>query len=324
MNTYKLSLIVSLSAIINVVSCDIDHEPGPFQNTLANDKGLYDLYLFNVNTNVTTMITSSSDNLEWSYSFSPDSKKILYRDDFGINEMNIDGSENWSLVKGLSPSYSLDGSKIIFTDDQKLYSINTDGTNKTQICTTDIGLWYPVWSRDGENIACSSGNGLCIVDREGNLKVVSVVPGGSYEWSYDSKEIFYSNSSAQIFKYNIIQDKVSQITDNDKLNVTPKCNPVNNEIVFVSSSNFVADLVITDQDGSDQRVIIHKNQISAPCWSPNGDKIVFITDDSDVAVIDKNGENFKIINEIPGACKEPIWSNDGNYILYSRALFYLK
>jgi Tol biopolymer transport system component len=54
-----------------------------------------------------------------------------------------------------------------------------------------------------------------------------------------------------------------------------------------------------------------------------GDKIVFLTGESDLAVIDKTGENFQIINEIPGACMEAKWSRDGKYILYCRALFYM-
>ena len=105
------------------------------------EDGLDDLYLYNVNTKVTIMITSSPDNFEWSYSFSPDSKKILYIDEFGINEMNLDGSENRLLMAGgSSPCYSPDGSKIAFTDEKKLYLMNVDGTNKTQIVDTDIGL----------------------------------------------------------------------------------------------------------------------------------------------------------------------------------------
>jgi Tol biopolymer transport system component len=330
MKAVKLGLIISLPALIFAFSCNIDSE-SPFKPSgLENDEGLYDLYLYNVNTNVTSMITSSSDNIEWSYSFSPDSKKILYKDDFGINEMNIDGSDNWFLMSsGSSPCYSPDGRKIAFTDDQKLYLVNTDGSDKTQICNTNIGLMYPLWSNDGSTIACSSDSGLCIVALDGTLKVFpDVKSDGFYEWSSDSKDIFYEKSfsgSAHIFRYNFMLDKQTQITYDDKFNYSPTCNPINNEIVFISSrADYGTDLVITDQDGSSRRVILHKTLISSPCWSPTGDKIAFITGDSDLGVIDRNGENFKIINEIPGACKEPQWSNDGNYILYTRAIFNMK
>jgi Tol biopolymer transport system component len=330
MKANKLGLIISLSALIAAVSCNIDNEPSPFQKKYDSKDGLYDLYLYDVNTNVTTRITSSPDNIEWSYSFSPDSKKILYTDDFGINVMNLDGSQNWTLSKsGSSPCYSPDGSKIAFTDDQKLYLMNSDGTNKTQMVHTNLGLWYPVWSKNGSTIACSTDSGLCIVTLEGNLKIFSAVNSGTwYEWSNDSKEIFYdksvSISSEQIFSYNLVQNRESQITNDDKYNYSAQCNPITNEIVFTSSrADYGGDLVIANQDGTHRRVILHKGMISTPCWSPKGDKIVFLTEDSDLAVIDKTGENFQIINEIPGACMEAKWSRDGKYILYCRALFYM-
>lgn len=327
MKANRLGLIISLSAIVVAFSCDINNE-SPFDGK-GVEEGLDDLYLYNVNTKVTVMITSSPDNFEWSYSFSPDSKKILFIDDFGINEMNLDGSESKLLMAGgSSPCYSPDGSKIAFTDEKKLYLMNVDGTNKTQIVDTDIGLEYPAWSKDGANIACSSDSGLCIVDLEGNLKICHAGNSAEgYEWSYDSKDIFYGRdaySSVQIFRYNIMQDKEFQISNNDQFNYSPRCNPVTNEIVFTSFRfDYSRNLVIANQDGSDPRVILNKNQISAPCWSPNGDKIAFITTDINLAVIDRNGENYKIINVFPEACMEPKWSNDGKYILYCRALFYM-
>ncbi len=329
MKDYKLGLIISLSAIILAVSCKIDSEPP--SNGNGDKEGLYDMYLYDVNTEVTTRITSTPDNYEWFYSFSPDSKKVLYQDDFGINEMNLDGSEFRFLVAGgTSPCYSPDGSKIAYTYDQKLYLIDIDGTNQTQIGNPNLRVSYPVWSKDGASIACSSDSGLHIIALGGNSIVFPVVQSGEkYEWSYDSKEIFYdkfiSVSSAQIFKYNIMQEKEYQITENDKFNYFPRCNPVNDEIVFTSSrADYGADLVITDQEGLVPRVILHQSLIASPFWSPTGDRIVFITEDSDVATINKNGGNYKILNEIPGACLEPKWSHDGNYILYYRAIYYLR
>jgi Tol biopolymer transport system component len=82
--------------------------------------------------------------------------------------------------------------------------------------------------------------------------------------------------------------------------------------------------MISGQDGSDPMLVTQKDMILTPCWSPEGDKIAFITTDINLAVIDRNGKNYKIINAIHGACMEPKWSNDGNYILYARASFELK
>jgi Tol biopolymer transport system component len=317
-----LRLIMSISAMIVAFSCTLDKDSG-----FVTGNGLNDLYVYNVNTSVTKMITSSPDNHEWSYSFSPDTKKILYMDEFGMNEMNSDGSENRILtVGGSDPCYSPDGNKIAFTDEDKLYLMNTNGTDKALISNINLKLWYPVWLKDGSAIACSSDSGLCTVALDGSLDVLSVVGDDARsEWSYDSKEIFYSgyvsNSTIQIFRYNIASAKEYQVTYNDKYNFEPKCNPVKNEILFTSSrGDYGSDLVIANQDGTNPRVILHATRISEPCWSPQGDKIAFITVNSDVVVIDTNGENYEIINKLPGACMGPTWSNDGNYILYYRAI----
>jgi Tol biopolymer transport system component len=324
MKTNKLALIIFLSAMMVAVSCDIDNDsPWP---EMPVYEGLDDLYLYNVITKVTTMITTSPDTLESYYSFSPDSKKILFMDGSGINEMNSDGSNKHLITGGSSPCYSPDGSKIAFTDGKRLYSINTDGTNKTQNCNTNIGLWYPVWSKDGKQIACSSDSGLCIVTLDGILTVCHVENSvGGWEWSNDSKDIFYSryiSHYATICRYNLVQARESQITFTNQYYFDPKCNPVKNEILFTQfNPDYGVNLVISDQDGTNQQVIVHKDLILTPCWSPTGDKIAFITEDNNLAVIDRSGENYKIINVTPGACVEPKWSNDGNYILYSRVLF---
>ena len=329
MKTNRLHLILFFVLIISAISCEKEKDLSSNLKDLDSNMGLYDFYLYDINSNVTTKITSSSDKIESSFSISPDSKKVLYVDENGINEMNIDGSENRILVtKGFSPCYSPNGDKVAFINENKLFIINIDGTNKNQIYDKDLGLWYPIWSRDGEYIVCSSDNGLCIVSLDGDLQIISSDNSADwYDWSNDSKEIYYSkflsNNFAQIFKYNILQDKESQITHIDKYNYSPKCNSSKNTILFTSShADYGGDLISCDQDGLNQNVIIHKDRITSPYWSPNGDKIVFVTEESNLAIIDKNGDNYKIINEIPGACMEPKWSNDGNYILYYRAIFY--
>jgi len=329
MKTNQLHLTLFFLLIISVISCEKNDDLSSNLKNIDPATGLYDFYLYDVKSNATTKITSSSDKIESSFSISPDSKKILYVDENGINEMNIDGSENRILVtKGGSPCYSPDGNKIAFIFENRLFVINIDGTNKNQICDEDLGLWHPIWSRDGKYIACNSDNGLCVVSLDGNLKIISSKNSADwYDWSNDSKEIYYSkflsNNFAQIFKYNILQDEESQISNIDKYNYSPKCNPSSNTILFTSShADYGGDLITCDQDGLSQRVIIHKDMITSPYWSPNGGKIVFVTEESNLAITDKNGDNYKTINEIPGACMEPIWSNDGNFILYYRAIFY--
>ncbi len=322
MKTNQLHLVLLFLLIIGATSCEKNDD----LNDIDSSSGLYSFYLYDIKRNVTTKITSSPDKIEPSYSISPDSKKVLYADKNGINEMNIDGSENRILVtEGYTPCYSPSGDKVAFIKENKLFVINIDGTNENQIYNEDLGLWHPSWSKDGKHIACSSDDGLCVISLEGDLQVFSS-DADSYDWSNSSEEIYYSkflsNNYTQIFKYSILEDKEYQITDIDKYNHDPKYNLRTNAILFTSShADYGVDLITCDEDGLNQNLIIHKDKIESPYWSPNGDKIVFVTEESNLAIIDKNGNNYKIINEISDACWKPQWSNDGNYILYYRAFY---
>jgi hypothetical protein len=58
------------------------------------------------------------------------------------------------------------------------------------------------------------------------------------------------------------------------------------------------------------------------CWSPDGQQVAFVTEASNLAIVNIDGNNYHIINELPGACMGPVWSSDGKYILYNRAVLY--
>jgi len=329
MKIYPLQLTICFLLITGLFSCEEDNLINSNLKNIDSSEGLYDFYLYDVNNNQTTRITTSPEIIESSYSISPDSKKVLFIDNNGINEMNIDGSEIRNIVaEGSNPCYSPNGEKIAYILEKQLFVINIDGSNNDQIGDSELGLWHPVWSRDGEYIMCSSDNGLCIISLDGSIETISSDYSADwYDWSNDSKEIYYSkfvlNNYAQIFKYDLIQEKETQITNINKYNYSPKCNPNTNTILFTSShADYGGDLIVCDKDGLNSKTILHKDKITSPFWSPNGNKLVFVTEDSNIATTDQNGEDYRIINEIPGACMQPIWSPDGNYILYYRAIFY--
>jgi Tol biopolymer transport system component len=327
MKAIYFNLLFILLAILTFNACEKDDEQGNNQENIK--LGLYDFYLYDVNSNENTRITSGANQISVSYCISPDSKKIAYDNQNGINIMNIDGSENNTIARGESPCFTIDGKKVIFTDDYKLYSINIDGSSKSLIINSDIGLSNPILSRDGEKIACVSDSGLCIVSFDGQINIISSSYSFFRDWSSDSNELFYSKYTSdgfyQIYKYNIIENMEYQLTSNEKSNEFPRCNLLNDDIVFTSTGlgNRECDLILMDSKGINLDTILHLDYITHPSWSPMGNMITFINENSDLAIVDKNGENYRIINEIPGACINPIWTSDGKFILYYRAIFYL-
>jgi Tol biopolymer transport system component len=324
MRTIYFNVLFILLAILSFNACKKNDEQGNNQENI--ELGLYDFYLYDVNSNENTRITSGANQISVSYCISPDSKKIAYDNPNGINVMNIDGSENKTIVRGESPCFSIDGKKVIFTNDHKLYSINIDGSSKSLIVNSNIQLSNPILSRDGEKIACVSDSGLCIVSFDGQINSISSSYSYFRDWSSDSKELFYSKYTSdgyyQIYKYDITENKEYQLTSNKKSNESPRCNLLNNDIVFTSTDRDIreCDLILMNSKGINLDTILHMNNIYNPCWSPMGNMITFINENLDLAIVDKNGENYRIINEIPGACIKPIWTSDGKFILYYRAI----
>ncbi len=330
MKTLKCKSIAALLIAIVLIACEkednlVKNPP----NYPDSNGGLYDLYIYNISSNTNTRITNTPFKLESSYSFSPDSKKILFNTEGGTFTMNVDGFKITSLNAVLmTPAWSPDGKKIVFVESGNLFLVNSDGAGKHQLTHNDYSLWMPVWSSDGQKIACSSDNGLCIVTSDGTTESITTENSATwYDWSPDSKNLVYSKyvsiNSAQIFKYNTEQKHEDQLTYIDKYNYDPFWKPKGDEIIFTSShADYGSDLILMSSDGSQQQTVEHKNRISFPCWSPDGTQIAFINEDSNLALIDIDGNNYKIINDIPGACMNPVWSPDGKYILYYRAIFY--
>jgi Tol biopolymer transport system component len=298
---------------------------GCINNPVSDDQPieLNDLYLYNVTKSTTTKITNSPKEFKGLYSFSPDSKKVLFNSGEQTYLMNIDGSGKTMFNVNFTSYYAPGGgNQIAYSNNGDLFTINYDGTNMRQITNSSIDYWDPALSPDGLKIACIASTGINIIDLNGSATIISTSSlAGSFNWSPDSKELIYSKystNSSQIYKYNLTENKEYQLTNSPEYENTVSWNAQKNQIIFTSSSlTNGTDLVIMNPDGSQQKTIIHKKYIGSPYWSPDGTKIVFLTENSDLAIINLDGSNYHIINEISGVYISPVWSPDGKYILYS-------
>lgn len=326
----RLVLFVTLIVSAFFLSCNKEEN-------IDTMSGLYDLYIYDLNKATNTKITDSPTELENPLAFSKDCKEILFKNDAGIYAVKLDGSDFHVVIPSTSSlinwdiSLSNNGNDFAYTKDNggALYLMNSDGTNE-RLITYNIRfkLWKPIWSKDDNLIACCSDSGIVTVNMNGNYEIISTEkPAQWYDWSFDSKKLAYSkysdNKYSQIFVFDLETKNESKITSYPRYCYNAFWRPGKSEIIFTSSTaDYGSDLILTDADASDKKTILHQKSINTPVWSPDGTKIAFITENSDLAVIDIDGDNYKVLNNIPGACMTPIWSPDGNYILYNRAIFY--
>lgn len=318
--TVYITLILFLSQVVS--SCVKFNESDL-------EKGLYDLYVYDMQSGENTQVTSTAGIMEFPVGFS--GSKIIFKDNEGVSRMNVDGTgRELILPSGYYTEFHITiNGKFIFIKDGNIFLTNPDGSGETQLTSVPLNYYAPDLSPDGNYISACCDNGLVIINRNtGETEIVNhKQPSSLYSWSSNSGKLTYSiyvDNYSQVFSYDLLTKHEQQLTDNQKFNYFPKWKNGSDQILFTSAAaNYGADLILIKSDGSDSQVIIHKGNISLPACSPAGNKVTFINQDGDLAICDITGQNYKVVNNLPGACLEPSWSEDGKYILYYRAFLEL-
>jgi len=222
---------------------------------------------------------TSSDNFTQHYdpAWSPDRSKIAFARISGslpsqqiqqIYVMDADGSNVVNLsnlpdnTRGdATPAWSPDGSRIAFMRGgsdgtgltMQIYVMNADGSNQTALTENALGqATSPAWSPDGTQLAFSLLGEICLIDSDA------------------------SNASHP-----------TCLTSNSAADDEPEWSPDGTQIVFMSwrdvrpedgpSPN--TEIYVINADGSNERNLTnHVARDQNPSFSPDGSRIVFVSD----------------------------------------------
>jgi Tol biopolymer transport system component len=185
----------------------------------------------------------------------------------------------------------------------------------------------PSLSPDGRSVAFYTYSGpTTILDLESRSEMRSIFECGSPTWSPDGTKVLCTAKGRREDRFRVLNaatamqvDSIDPGVDNA---VIPVWSPKHDEIAFASFEEGQTFIWRTSPLIRGARLLAgDSSENYAPAWSPNGDWIAFQSrkgsQDSDIWVIDRNGENLRRITYTSeGWSRAPVFSPDGRWIAY--------
>lgn len=256
--------------------------------------GAHDLYVMNSDGSNITRLTSVSNNLVWSASWSPDGSQIAYT-------TNRDGN-------------------------YEIYTMNADGTNLVRLTTDTTFDGFPQWSPDGSKIVfesarqASTNSGalpmdIWVMNADGTGQTMIQRSGENPHWSPDGARIVFDDSHALYIMNADGSNAVQLHEDPSVYSVEPSWSPDGRKIVFVAGSTGTADdIYVVNADGSGVTALTQSASgivNDQPEWSPDGTQIAFRTNrdgDDEIYVMGANGSGqISITPQFTSDEYAPVW-----------------
>ena len=281
------------------------------------------------------------------------SRRIPNSADWQMFLMNADGTNQRavsnSLVQCAPPILSKSGTKVAFTTyDNNLHYIlavsDIDGQNQKVLSKGKQSCGSPAWSPDDsrivfvkndENVGGTHDLYSINIDGSDEVKLTNQNDNFSPQYAPDNKSIIFSSSNngrAGIYKINIDGNNKQLLTPASKSFGDAKVSPNGSMISITSIDRNGSQIFVMNADGSNLKQITFtvssryfdtgfpRDGNCNPVWSPNGEKIAYVSYENgspDIFVINSNGKGNKRLTDTPLRDENPVWTKDGNYLLFA-------
>lgn len=280
------------------------------------------------------------------------SRRISNSADWQMFLMNADGTNQRAvsnnLVRCSPPILSNGKTKIAFTTYDNnfyynLYVIDIDGQNQTFLSKGKQFCGSPVWSPDDNRIAFVKNDNnvggtydiyTIKADGSNELKLTTQNDNFSPQYFPDNNSLIFSSSNnvwTGIYKMSLDGSNKQLLTPQNKSFGDPKISPTGNMISITSNDLNGSQVFVMHSNGNNLKQLTFTvspsiypgappNGNSNPSWSPIGNRLAYVSyvnGSPDIFIINSNGTGNKRLTDTPLRDESPVWTKDGNYILFS-------
>ena len=245
------------------------------------------------------------------------------------------------------PRLSPDGKTIAFTIGTvskaenrtltQIYRINPDGTGLKQLTNGTSSSSSPRWSPDGKHLAFTTGGQIWVMEEDGGdkEKVTAISTGaGNPVWSPDGKSIAFSSEV-----YPECTNDACNKAEDDRVETSKVKAKVTDRLLFkhwdewrnrkrshvfviARTGGIARDLTPGDFDSPPYGASTGNDYAFSPdgreiVYLRNPDKVEAVSTNSDIYILPLSGGTAKNITVTNGGYEaSPVYTSDGNYILY--------
>ena len=216
--------------------------------------------------------------------------EIFSMDENGNNLRQL----TYNTVGDRHPSWSPDGTHIVFTRDghgayPDIYVMNADGSDQCPLVAHHASDMWPAWSLRGDEwIAFQTNrNGnwdIYLVRSDGtDLRQLTTHPADDEvpAWSVDGRRVFFQSARGRVTQIYSIDITTGEPAEHHVASgfryQFPRPSPQDGRLAFGSPDQDGNPEIYIEVDGQAWRVTDAGSEEKTPIWSPDGQKIAFVS-----------------------------------------------